>query len=140
MRRRRAGDRRLLHFWLPVAVYMAAIFLASADSDPPMPERVSDKSLHLLAYAGLAVLVCRALLRGLPARVTRGAAFATLLISIGYAVTDELHQSFVPNRSADMYDLAADGVGAAAGLIGCWAWGIIATPNRRVPTSISGAP
>jgi VanZ family protein len=130
---------RLLHWWLPVAVYMAGLFIASADSTPPMPARVSDKSLHLVAYAGLAIVVCRAVARGLPARLTRRAAVAALLITIGYAATDELHQSFVPNRSADVYDLLADAAGACAGLFACWAWGIIAAPNRRVPTSTTGA-
>ena len=135
----RAFTARGVRLWLPVAVYMAGIFLVSADADPPMPERVSDKSMHLLAYAGLAVVVCRAVAGGLPARVTLRAAVFTLLITIGYAATDELHQSFVPNRSADAYDLLADAAGACAGLSACWAWGIIAAPNRRVPTSTSGA-
>lgn len=128
-----------MQLWLPVVVYMAGIFLVSGDPNPPMPDRVSDKSMHLLAYAGLAVVVCRAVARGLPARVTLSVAAATLLITIGFGATDELHQMFVPNRSADEYDLLADAAGAGAGLIACWAWGIIAAPNRRVPTSTSGA-
>ncbi len=130
---------RTVRLWLPVVAYMAGIFFVSGDADPPMPERVSDKSMHLLAYAGLAVVVVRALAGGLPRRVTVGIALAALSITVGYAVTDELHQMFVPNRSADVYDLAADAIGAAAGLIACWAWGIIAAPNRRLPTPTSRA-
>ena len=128
-----------MQLWLPVVVYMAAIFVASADADPPLPERVSDKWMHLLAYAGLAVVVARAVAGGLPRRVTWRVALAALSIAIGYAVTDELHQMFVPNRSADVYDLLADAIGAAAGLIACWAWGIIGAPNRRLPTPTSRA-
>lgn len=130
---------RSAQLWLPVAVYMAAIFVVSADADPPMPEGVSDKSMHLLAYAGLAVVVARAVAGGLPRRVTWRVALAALSIAVGYAVTDELHQMFVPNRSADVYDLLADAIGAAAGLIACWAWGIIAGPNRCLPTPTSRA-
>jgi VanZ family protein len=114
-------------------MYMAAIFFVSAQSDPPMPAGVSDKSLHGLAYLGLAVLVIRAVAGRLPARLTWRVAAATLAITIGYAMTDELHQTFVPGRSADAADLLADAIGASAGLIGCWAWGIIANPNRQIP-------
>lgn len=122
-----------MSLWAPVVMYMAAIFFVSAQSDPPMPAGVSDKSLHGLAYLGLAVLVIRAVAGRLPARLTWRVAAATLAITIGYAMTDELHQTFVPGRSADAADLLADAIGASAGLIGCWAWGIIANPNRQIP-------
>ena len=111
--------------WAPVVVYMAAIFVVSGRSDPAMPAGFSDKSLHALAYFGLAVLAFRAIAGRLPARVTWGAAAAVLAISIGYGITDELHQLYVPGRSADVADLYADAIGASLGLIGCWAWGII---------------
>jgi VanZ family protein len=41
----------------------------------------------------------------------------SLAIAVGtaYGASDEWHQSFVPNRSSDSGDLAADAVGAAAG-------------------------
>jgi VanZ family protein len=56
-------------------------------------------------------------------------------ITIVYGVTDEFHQSFVPGRSADAYDLAADAAGALAGTGACWAWGIIrrSRPRRAPP-------
>ena len=104
---------------------MAAIFIVSGQSDPAIPAGVSDKSLHALAYLGLAVLVIRAIVGRLRARVSVRAALAALAISIGYGITDELHQLYVPGRSADVFDLFADAIGAASGLIGCWAWGII---------------
>jgi VanZ family protein len=104
---------------------------ASADSSPPAPAQVSDKLLHLLAYAGLAVIVCRAVVGGLPSRLSWRAALITLAVTIGYAMTDELHQMFVPGRSPDVYDVAADAAGAAIGLIACGAWGIIRAPHPR---------
>jgi VanZ family protein len=115
---------------------MAAIFFVSADPQPPAPVSVSDKVMHLLAYCGLAVLVFRAVARGIPARVTQRSAAATLLITIAYGISDELHQLYVPRRSAELNDLYADIAGAAIGLIGCWAWGIIqsliANPQSRI--------
>jgi VanZ family protein len=117
----------------PVIALMAAIFLASASSNPPAPAGVSDKILHMAAYAALAVLVFRALSGGLPARLTRPAVVATLLITIGYGVTDEVHQMFVPQRSPELYDLFADAAGAVVALIACWAWAIIQIPDRASP-------
>ena len=113
---------------------MAAIFFVSGDPTPPMPAKLSDKTLHLIAYGGLAVLACRALARGLPARITWSLALATLGITIGYAITDELHQRVVPGRSADVYDVMADAAGACLALIVLKCWDILGTPKSRLPT------
>ena len=121
--------------WAPVVIYMAAIFFVSADSSPPAPSSISDKWLHLFAYALLGLLVCRALAGGLPRRVTKRTAVTTLIVSIAYGVSDELHQTFVPGRSPELLDVAADAAGVSLGLIGCWAWGIIRTPDSQLPTS-----
>jgi VanZ family protein len=126
-------SRRLWGLWLPVVVYMAIIFTLSSQTDPPAlgPDTLSDKSQHLLGYVGLAGLVCRALAGGFPRRVSRAVAAGTLLISIGYGITDELHQMFVPNRSPELADVYADAAGAVVGLIACWACGIIQTPSPK---------
>ena len=112
---------------------MAAIFFVSGDPTPPMPANLSDKALHLFAYGGLAVLACRALAGGLPARVTWPVAIGTLAITIGYAITDELHQRFVPGRSADVYDLIADAAGACLALIALKCCDILGTPKSQIP-------
>jgi VanZ family protein len=126
-----------LSLWMPVAIYMAVIFLLSADSSPPAPPHVSDKLLHLLAYAGLAVVIGRAVHGGLPSRLSRRGVVVTIAITVVYGVTDELHQAFVPGRSPDVYDVAADAAGAGVGLIACWAWGIIRSFRARRPPSNS---
>ena len=112
---------------------MAAIFFVSSDPTPPMPPSLSDKALHLVAYAGLAVLAGRALAHGLPARVTWRIAIGTLAITIGYAVTDELHQRLVPGRSADVYDVIADAAGACLALIAMKCCDILGTPKSSLP-------
>jgi VanZ family protein len=101
---------------------MGAIFVVSSIPGPPIPGG-SDKSLHVLAYLGLALTVVRALAGGLPRPIGLGIAATALLITIGYGATDEVHQLFVPGRSGDVYDLMADAAGAFAGTIACWAWG-----------------
>ena len=125
---------RSLRLWAPVVLYMAAIFYMSSVSDPPIPSG-SDKPLHGLAYLGLAIVVVRAVAGGLPGRIDVWAATIAILITVGYAVTDEVHQMFVPGRSAEMYDLIADAAGAAAGTVACWAWGIMAQVPKPKPHS-----
>ena len=115
--------------WAPVVLYMAAIFYVSSVSDPPIPSG-TDKSLHGLAYLGLAIVVVRAVAGGLPGRIDVWAGTMAMLITVGYAVTDEVHQMFVPDRSAEMYDLLADAAGATAGTVACWAWGILSPASR----------
>lgn len=113
--------------WLPVAVYMAAIFYVSGLPDVSIPAGTTDKPWHLLAYLGLAVLVCRALAGGFGRRLALRTALTAIVITTLYGVSDEAHQIFVPLRSADWRDLVADAIGAVAGTAVAWAWGIIAS-------------
>lgn len=116
---------------------MAGIFVVSAQSSPPVPGGIPDKLLHFVAFFGLAVVVGRAVGGGLPPVLNRTRAWWAMLICLGYAVTDELHQIFVPFRTADVADLLADAAGAAAGLAACWAWHIISAPEFNSPTTKS---
>ena len=117
--------------WGPVVAYMAAIFYLSAQSSPPTPGGLPDKLAHAIEYFGLGVVVFRAVAGGFGARVTAARVMATMIIAVAYAVSDEVHQLFVPDRTADARDLLADAAGASAALIACWAWNIIAASNRR---------
>jgi VanZ family protein len=116
--------------WLPVAAYMAAIFYVSSLHEAPLPQQVSDKSAHALAYVGLGLVVTRALARGLPARITLRIALASIAIATAYGASDEFHQLFVAGRSADLYDLMADSSGAALATAACWLWGILSIRSR----------
>ena len=122
--------RRLL-LWGPVAAYMAAIFYVSSLPDVALPGGLSDTSWHSIAYFGLVVLVIRALAGGLPRRVNAALAAAAIGIVVAYAASDEIHQAFVPGRTAELRDLAADAGGAIAGTIVCWAWGIISAADTQ---------
>jgi VanZ family protein len=116
---------RRLWLWAPVVLYMTAIFLVSSLPAAPLPPDVSDKTAHTAAYAGLAILATRAVAGGLPARIGWRTAAMSLAITTGYGVSDEVHQLFVPGRTADPGDVAADALGAVIGVGLCWAWGII---------------
>lgn len=112
---------------MPVVLYMAVIFYLSSLPQPPLPDDISDKQGHSFGYLGLGILVLRALLGGLPARVRWRDALVAIAITIAYGASDEVHQRFVPGRSAELLDLYADAGGAALAAAVCWAWGILAT-------------
>ena len=106
-----------LWLWVPPIVYMAAIFHFSSESNP-MPEvttRVSDWILHSVEYAGLAVLLCGALVgEGLGWLLSVVLALTATSI---YGASDEWHQVFVPLRSSEVRDWLSDTIGGAAGVV-----------------------
>ncbi len=56
-------------------------------------------------------------------RGARSALLLAILASIGYGLSDEIHQAFVPTREADVWDVLADSLGACLATIG-WRWGV----------------
>jgi VanZ family protein len=94
---------------------MIVIFSLSAQSNP-LPEvttHVWDKLLHATEYAGLAVLVARAVRgEGAPWSVVL---LLAILITSAYGASDEVHQLFVPGRDSAVGDWVADSVGAFVG-------------------------
>ena len=111
--------------WGPVVVGMAAIFVASSQSDLAPPQGVTNEQAHSTGYAGLGALVTRAIAGGFGRPVSLARAVSAVLITTLYGCSDEWHQSFVPGREADPRDVWFDAIGAVAGTAGCWAWGII---------------
>jgi hypothetical protein len=118
--------RRHFSLWAPVVLYMAVIFYVSSLHEAPLPPGLGDKPAHSFGYLGLGVVIARALGGGSPRRMTLRHALAGLAIASCYGLTDEFHQSFVAGRSPDIVDWYSDVVGAAIGLLACWAWGILA--------------
>ena len=74
------------------------------------------KAAHLAEYAILALLWFRALTRDTALRHGT-AAGAALAICVAWAALDEVHQSFVPSRTASPGDVAIDAAGAMAALV-----------------------
>ena len=72
------------------------------------------KCAHFLAYLVLGIIVLFAMRRiGLMGK--QGIGF-TLLLCISYAITDELHQAFVPGRTPKLLDVLIDSSGASLGI------------------------
>ncbi len=132
---------RRVRVWGPAWAMMALIFTLSSMSQlPRVPGgfEIDDGVAHAVAYGVLSVLLLRALAgarwRGVSGRA---AALAVLLASL-YGVTDEVHQRFVPGRTAEITDLIADAVGAASAASLIWAWHSVGKVPRGTRTG--GAP
>jgi VanZ family protein len=104
----------------PALAYAALIFFLSSQSSFPVPKGIwtADKLLHCVEYAVLGALTARAL-----AAFGRGGVvpLAWLLAAL-YGVSDELHQSLVPGRSAEVLDAVAAAAGALLGVLLFHAW------------------
>ena len=111
---------RDLWIWAPPVVLMALIFALSAmpadNEDHGFLYVLSRKAAHFVEYAVLLALWWRALATKLSERRALAVAFA---ITIFYAGTDELHQTFVNGRAGRPLDVGIDTAGAltAAALI-----------------------
>ena len=101
--------------WLPSMLWMALLFYLSSLPQLPGPEeiltiQVIRKTGHALVFAILCALNRRALKRTAnPKHLTFWAWALTTL----YAITDEIHQGFVPGRNATLRDVLIDATGAA---------------------------
>jgi len=107
--------------WGAWGAYAGLIFYLSSQSlGPELGELPpgGDKVLHMIEYGFFGLLTYHALTTGgrISNTVQRRRLYLwlTILIAFAYGVSDEIHQSFVPTRESDPFDVAADTVGAAA--------------------------
>lgn len=130
--------------WLPLAAWMALIFLFSTDlfsgeetggfiipilgyllgwlfSEPSLTilHSLIRKGAHLMEYAVVGLLWYRAINSTLKGWNSR-AAFLALLLSSLYAVSDEIHQTLTLTREGRAADVMIDSVGALTAIAGIW--------------------
>jgi VanZ family protein len=106
-----------LRYWFPVLLYCTVIFVQSSFPSPEQTPNILhfDKILHFFAYALLGMFFLRAL-RNTTMGYREGLVYVLAVLLTGiYGATDELHQYFVPMRSADWWDLFADFLGGCFG-------------------------
>jgi VanZ family protein len=103
-------------------LYMVLIWYMSSNPDDMILKMEHDRfdrffkeSLHLIEFAILYVLFILALLAH--DRLTYMASFLAAMFAGFYGLTDEIHQSFVPYRSATIIDAAKDLLGVAVCLL-----------------------
>ncbi|HJR75593.1 MAG TPA: VanZ family protein [Nitrospiraceae bacterium] len=113
---------RVVAYWGPVCLYAAFIFYLSSqsffpDTLPSFVEKLGDKVHHMVAYGVFGLLWYRAFRFCGGRWAAARAVLLAVLASTLYGVTDELHQSFVPLREPDPWDVAADAIGAAVAVL-----------------------
>ncbi len=94
--------------WAFIACVFSVLVLALAPSSPRMITTGWDKSNHLLAFAVLTCLGCKAFPKRLAIVVPALLAYGALI---------EIMQSFTKSRSAEWLDLLADMLGILMGWI-----------------------
>lgn len=139
----------LLIPWLASALWMRIIYLLS---DQPNSSRVTQlylgvwnilgrKGAHVCEYAILFCLYLAAFNASFHAMgrnrsqtnsrtlLAPAGVSVAIVLSILYAATDEWHQSFVPGRSASVFDVLVDTSGILLGLIVCFSVHRLLRPN-----------
>ena len=103
---------------LPVIIYCALIFYISSwpapDVIPDFPHL--DKLIHLLIYTICGALFLRAFKTLAIAENLKMVLALSIIASGLYGLSDEIHQHFVPCRTADFMDFLADIIGSICGV------------------------
>src|SRR3990172_6678237 len=108
---------RFIRYWLPPIVWMALIFYLSSRLRVSATVKflfdfLIFKMLHIIEYAILYLLLFRAFHSINNQQLTISNKFLyPLFISILYALSDELHQTFVPTREGKARDVIIDTAG-----------------------------
>lgn len=103
--------------WFVTIGYAGAIFYLSSrtwDGLPSFP--LSDKFFHAVLYFGFGGLLIWAL-RTTKFKDTAHIEYIAFMCAVLYGLSDEIHQLFVPGREFSIFDLLADAVGAAVGIV-----------------------
>ncbi|MDF2037849.1 VanZ family protein [Cytobacillus oceanisediminis] len=102
-------------------LYMALIWVLSsmpADALVELPDLAVDRfikeSMHLIEFGILYVLLVLAALTAF--KLTPGVNILLVILACFYGILDEIHQSFVPYRSATLIDAVKD----ITGVLVCW--------------------
>ena len=112
-------SNRIRVLLIPLIIYWIILFIGTSIPSDNFSDilEVSDKLKHFLAYLGLAFLLSlnfyfQEKWEGVSKYFLK---YTFIVISL-YGLIDEIHQIFVPNRSAEFYDWLADLLGGVIGL------------------------
>lgn len=113
-----SGSKKIICYWLPALIYCLLIFIQSSY---PSPESIFvfpyiDKVAHFVVYAILGVLFFRAFRTWRFKEKINMVILLSILLSSLYGLSDEIHQSFLPYRDADIIDFFADVAGSVCGV------------------------
>ncbi|HSG18522.1 MAG TPA: VanZ family protein [Anaerolineae bacterium] len=112
--------------WLPALAWAGVIYFVSAQPKEAFVRFGLSGALlpiagHLITYAVLMVLLVIALRVGGRLPVEQSCVVAFLLVAL-FGLSDEYHQSFVPGRTATMWDWLVDLLGAGLAWLAINRW------------------
>jgi VanZ family protein len=99
---------------------MGIIFYTSSipGTDIPYLFSFQDIIYHFIVYLILCLFFSRALKNSIANMTSPQVILFSLLFGIGYGISDEFHQLFVPYRSVSGFDVLIDGIGSFVGSLG----------------------
>lgn len=103
--------------WGITLTYMSIIFFLSSIPYPPQPlplESYAPVIEHIIEYAVLGFLLSVAI-KTRNEKMQRWAIFWAIMMATIYGITDEIHQLFVPGRTASFFDALMNCIGAVMG-------------------------
>ncbi len=108
------------NYWFPVIFLTGLEYYFSSQShlpQPPVHIANFDKLEHITMYAPIGFFARRAFKQTKIPFLSEFPGFCAFVFCVFYGFSDEIYQSFVPNRDTDIYDVLSDSIG---GFIGQW--------------------
>ena len=105
---------KYLKYQFPWQLLMLGLFIQSSISSIELPDLVFnwfDKILHFLVFGSLGLLMARGFQHSEYHFFNRNYITAGIVLATLYGAFDEIHQSFVPGRMAEISDFVADFLG-----------------------------
>ncbi len=129
------GTMKMIRLWGPVLVWMALIFIFSSResvqvSDQGIINFLFFKTLHVIEYTLLYILHYRAVRFSYAVGGKRIWHVTALFLTLAYAVSDEIHQIYVPTREGRPRDVIIDSFG------GVFGWYLIEKLLPKVPKKL----
>ena len=111
---------KLIFNWTILFLYMFLIFYFSSQDKIYILENtpdfnLRDKLLHVLEYGFLGFLTYNAFKQH--EFLNKKLYFYVIMFAVIYAMSDELHQIFIPNREFSIFDFLADSLGSGLILV-----------------------
>ncbi|MGD8781845.1 MAG: VanZ family protein [Ignavibacteria bacterium] len=114
----RLAKNKIIYVYLPLVIYwLSLILFTSIPINVKKSFEHQDKLNHLIAFAGLSVLLQLTLhFQGNFEKINKRHATFTIIIASIYGALNEITQLFIPGRFGDIFDWVADLIGILIGV------------------------
>ncbi len=115
--------KNFIKYFLPVLLWLLFIFISSyllRDNSIGRSFAHIDKVVHFFEFGILGFLIVRAIYYSSASREMFRAVLFSFGVTVFIAGFDELHQIYVPHRTASLFDFSSDIAGIFTALIVFW--------------------